>query len=252
MVSATPPQIFAPARRLAARHRALALQLSPGAARYLIDDMVEDVTERLAFLRVRPKRALVIGDWTGVLAAALGVSGADVTSVDPADGFEQEQPFPAAGFDFIASLGTLDTANDLPGALIHLRAALAPGGLVIASLLGAGSLPALREAMLAADGERPAPRLHPQVDVRAGGQLLQRVGWANPVVDSRTLEVRFGSMRRLVQDLREQALGNVLARSGPPLSRDALARAEAAFTAQGEGGRTAERFEILTLSGWRG
>lgn len=251
MASATPPQIFAPARRLAARRRALALQVSREAARYLIDDMVEDVIERLAFLRVKPKRALVIGDWTGVLAAELVASGAEVTSAEPADGFEQEQPFPANGFDFIASLGTLDTANDLPGALIHLRAALAPGGLVIASLLGAGSLPALREAMLAADGERPAPRLHPQVDVRAGGQLLQRAGWANPVVDSRKLEVRFGSLRRLVQDLREQALGNVLTRSGPRLNREALARAQAAFAAQGEGGRTTERFEILTLSGWR-
>lgn len=252
MASATPPQIFAPAQRLAARRRALALQVSREAARYLIDDMVEDVIERLAFLRVKPKRALVIGDWTGVLTAKLDEGGATVTNSDPADGFAQEQPFPANGFDFIASLGTLDTANDLPGALIHLRAALAPGGLVIASLLGAGSLPALREAMLAADGERPAPRLHPQVDVRAGGQLLQRAGWANPVVDSRTLEVRFGSLRRLVQDLREQALGNVLTRSGPPLSREALARAEAAFATQGEGGRTTERFEILTLSGWRG
>ena len=144
------------------------------------------------------------------------------------------------------SLSALDTLNDLPGALIHMRAALAPGGFAIASFLGAGSLPALRSAMLAADGERPAPRLHPMVDVRAGGQLLQRAGWADPVVDSRSLKVRFSSLGRLLGDLRAQGLGNVLARPRPPLTRAAFHRARSAF-----GERTSEHFEILTLSGWR-
>jgi SAM-dependent methyltransferase len=169
-----------------------------------------------------------------------------VESREPAEGFDEERPYPAAGYDLIASLGTLDTVNDLPGALIHLNRALAPGGLGLASLMGAGSLPALRAAMLEADGDRPAPRLHPAVDVRAGGQLLQRAGWADPVVDSRTLDVRFSSLDRLVSDLRDQALGNVLARHGTPLTRAARESAARAF-----GNETVERFEILTLSGWR-
>lgn len=207
--------------------------------------------ERLAFLRFEPRRALVIGDWSGALSRALSARGVDVTTSEPGEGFDEEKPFPAAGYDFIASLGTLDTINDLPGALIHLRNALAPGGLMIASFPGAGSLPALRSAMLAADGERPAPRIHPQVDVRAGGQLLQRAGFADPVIDSRTLSVSFRTLDALVADLRAQGLSNVLARPGPPLTRDALKRARAAFASAGEGGRTIERFEILTLSGWR-
>lgn len=246
MGSTSPPLIFSRARRGAARRRALQLQRRPDAARYLLDDMVEDVLERLAFLRHAPRTALVIGDWTGGLTEALEGQGAEVECAEPTAGFDEEQPFPVAGFDFIASLGTLDTVNDLPGALIHLRNALAPGGLAIASFTGAGSLPALRAAMLAADGERPAPRLHPLVDVRAGGQLLQRAGWADPVIDSRTLEVRFSSLATLVADLRSQGLSNVLARPGPPLSRAARARAESEF-----GTGTVERFEILTLSGWR-
>ncbi len=212
------------------------------APRYIMTDMVEDVLERLAFLRHRPAQALVMGDWSGELTVALTQQGAAV-SVDELD---TEQPYPVTGFDFIASLGLLDTVNDLPGALIHLRNALAPGGLGIASFMGAGSLPQLRAAMLAADGERPAPRLHPVVDVRAGGQLLQRAGWADPVVDSRSLEVRFRDFDRLVADLRAQGLGNVLARSGPPLARSAVAVARTEF-----GTGTVERFEILTLSGWR-
>lgn len=246
MAAAPPPAIFDPARRIAARRRMLALQAKPDAPRYVMNDMTEDMIERLGFLRHAPARALLIGDWTGALAQHLQASGTLVTGADPASGFADEAPLPFGPFDFIASLGTLDTVNDLPGALIHLRAALAPGGLMMASLPGAGSLPVLRAAMLSADGTRPAPRIHPQVDVRAGGQLLQRAGFADPVVDSRSLEVRFGSLDRMVADLRAQGLGNVLARSGPPLGKGALARASGAF-----GESRLEHFEILTLSGWK-
>ncbi len=221
-------------------------QAHSDAPRYLIDDMIEDMLDRLGFLRIEPERTLVVGDWTGGLATKLGQQGAQVQCADPARGFLEEQPYPAGGFDFIASLGTLDTVNDLPGALIHLRSALAPGGLMIASMIGAGSLPTLREAMRQADADRPAPRIHPQIDVRAGGQLLQRAGFADPVVDSRALEVRFSSLARLADDLRAQGLTNVLARPGPAVTRKQLSVAAQLF-----GTGTKERFEILTLSGWR-
>lgn len=224
----------------------MASQQRSGAARYLLEDMADDVLERLAFLRHQPTSALIIGDWTGGLAAILHAQGVSVTEAEPSSGFAEEAPYPETGFDLIASLGTLDTVNDLPGALVHIRNALAPGGLALASFVGAGCLPNLRSAMLEADGERPAPRLHPAVDVRAGGQLLQRVGWANPVADCHTLEVRFSSLASLIADLRAQGLSNCLSDPGPALGKAALARATAAF-----GSGTVEQFEILTLSGWR-
>ena len=245
MEQPAPPVIFAPARRLAVRRRMLRSQQDAYAPRYLLDDMVADVIERIAFLRHTPRRVLAIGD-LGEIGARLASAECEVTGLDPAARFEQEAPFPVAGFDTVISLGTLDTANDLPGALIHLRNVLAPGGLVLASLVGAGCLPHLRAAMLAADGDRPAPRLHPAVDVRGGGQLLQRAGWDDPVVDSRSLSVRYSALSSLVADLRAQGLSNCLARSGPPLTRAQRAIASAAF-----GISTVETFEILTLTGWR-
>jgi SAM-dependent methyltransferase len=246
-----PPEIFSPKRRHAVRARFRAGAKGPDAASFILDDMVEDVIDRLGFLRVQPRRALVLGDTRQALGSWLEAQGAEVVRGDPYGAFDEhtvdiEQPLPFAGFDFIACLGLLDTANDLPGALIHLRGALAPGGLAIAQFVGAGSLHALRAAMLEADGDRPAPRLHPAVDVRAGGQLLQRAGWADPVVDSRSLEVRYSALDRLVGDLRAHGLSNCLARPGPPLTRTALERARASF-----GTGAIERFEILTLSGWK-
>ncbi len=248
-MSSSPPTIFSPRRRLALRRRMRSLQLRPDAPRYLIADMVEDVVERIGFLRHEPQNALVIGDWTGDLAHQLAEMGCAVTSVSPEDGFDDEAPFPTRGFGLIATVGTLDCVNDLPGALIHIREALAPGGLMIASFMGAGSLPRLRAAMLAADGDRPAARMHPMVDVRAGGQLLQRCGFARPVVDSRGLDARFGSLGTLLADIRAQGLGKALASPAPALTRSGLRRAEEAF--MGGEDRATEHFEILTLSGWR-
>lgn len=251
-----PPTIFAPLRRIALRQRMRLLQMRDDAPRFVIDDMVDDVLDRLAFLRHAPTRALVVGDYTGALAMALGAQGVAVTRADPApvaheQAIDEEQPLPfAEPFDLIVSLGTLDTVNDLPGALIHLRQALAPQGLAIIAIPGAGSLPTLRQIMLAADGERPAPRLHPQVDVRAGGQLLQRTGFADPVVDSRSLRVSYRTLDRLVDDLRAQALSACLVRGGAPLAKAGLARARTAFAALASDGRVTETYEILTLSGW--
>lgn len=243
----SPPTIFSARRRRLARERMRRLQTLPDAPRWLHEALVADIAERLAFLRNVPQRALIVGD----IGHDLILPDCEVVRADPAPvagehAIDEERPLELGEpFDLIASLATMDTLNDLPGALVHLRRSLAPGGLLLASFLGAGSLPALRAAMLDADGERPAPRVHPMVDVRAGAALLQRCGYADPVADGWSLDVRFRSFNREVADLRAQGLGNVLARPGPPLGKAALARAEAAF-------RPKEVFEIVTLTGWNG
>ena len=249
-----PPTIFSPKRRKAARRRLLAKGLRDA---FLLEDMVDDVIERLAFLRHEPKRSLIIGDATFRLNQHIDPSQASVMDADIIHYFDHleidlESPLEHGPYDFIACLGLLDTVNDLPGALIHLREALAPGGRVIAQFLGAGSLANLRAAMLAADGERPAARMHPMVDVRSAAQLLQRAGWSDPVVDSRTRTVSYRSLDKLVSDLRDQGLGSVLAAPPPPLTRKGLERARSAFLeAAGPDGRVTESFEILTLTGRR-
>jgi SAM-dependent methyltransferase len=233
----------------------LRLEPTNSPARFVLGDMVEDVIERLAFLRHRPQRSLIIGDASFRLGHHIDPDGGSIVEADIVGYFDHfdfdlEQPLPHGPYDFIACLGLLDTVNDLPGALIHMRRALAPGGRAIASFVGAGSLPVLRRIMLAADGERPAARVHPMVDVRAGAQLLQRAGWADPVADGRTLKVAYRSLEQLVADLRAQGLGNVLASPAPAIGKAGLERARQAFAAEAdEQGRVVESFEILTLSG---
>ncbi len=243
------PTIFNARRRAKRLARTHARARQPSAARFIAEDVIEDTLERLAFLRKESAKALVLGDWTGTLAAALRVNGSEVASPEALD---LEAPHPIGGYDLIVVLGLLDAVNDLPGALIHLRAALAPGGLVMVHFVGGQSLPALRAAMFAAEPDRPAARIHPLVDPRAAPALLQRAGWKDPVVDTHTLTVRYSSLDRLVADLRDQGLGNALAKPAAPLGKAALALARGAFAARADpDGKTPETFEIVTLTGRR-
>ena len=251
MESLAPPRIFDRGRRKAGYRRALVRQSQRDAARYVMDDMVEDVLDRLEFMRFEPARVLVIGDWTGTLALSLRGRGS-VVEEENVRTLDEEVPLSGAPFDCIVSLSSLDRVNDLPGALLHLRSALDEGGILIASIIGAGSLSNLRRAMIAAEPDRPAPRMHPLVDNVAASALMQRALFKRQVVDSRSLEVAYRSLDRLVSDLRDQGLTSSLAKTAPPLSKAALKRAREAFLeTSNTQGRVVETFEILTLTGWK-
>ena len=244
------PQIFDRRQSAAKWERARSRQRL-GAASYLIDTMAGDIVERLGFMRFEPKNALIIGEAKGELQASLTAKGT-TGNVALLGHFEEEQPGPPEMFDLIVHLLGLGMVNDLPGALIHARNALAPGGLFIAAFPGAGSMPVLRSIALEADGERPAARMHPLVDNRAATGLMERAGFKRQVVDSYPIRVRYPSLRRIVNDLRDHGLTRSLASPVPPLNRQWLERAEAAFDPLREGdGKVVETFEILVLTGWR-
>ena len=248
-----PPTIFDPVRRAAAAARAARWRKTAGEAGFLFDHMAEEAIERLDFMQLAPRRSLVLGPLPPSLRDRLERDGGQVDNPTDRD---PEEPYPVPsggdGYDLAMSLGAIDTANDLPGALIHLHRALAPGGFALAAMIGAPALTHLRRALLAADGERPAARMHPLVDVHSAAQLVQRVGWHSPVVDSHTLSVSYRSFDRLVTDLRLHGLTNVLASRAPALTRAGRERARAAFLDQADGeGRVIEPFEIVMLGGWR-
>jgi SAM-dependent methyltransferase len=233
-------------------------------ADYLFRRAADEMLERLDLVTRSFSRALDLGTGRGYLARRLRDRGLEVVQADAGvrfaaassgmQGDEDRLPFADSAFDLVVSVAALDSVNDLPGALILARRALAPDGLFLGAFAGAGTLPRLREAMAAADEAEggAAPRIHPQIDVRAAGDLLQRAGFALPVADSETVEVRYSGLRTLVGDLRAMGATNILAtRSRKPLGRRAYAAAIAAFAAEAEAdGKTRERFEILHLLGW--
>ena len=244
-----PPRIFSAARKKAVMVRAQALR-SGGETPFLFAQMAEDLAERLAFVRHVPERVLLEGFGSFSFDHAAFAANAEIETA-PHD-FDKPVPFLSDNYDLVASVGSLATVNDLPGALIQMRALLVPGGMAMASFVGGTSLTRLRRAILAAEPDRPSARMHPLIDPRSCTDLLSRAGWADPVVDSYALTVRYPSMAKLVRDLREHAMGKVLASDAPPLARDGVQRAEEAFMAMAdEDGKVSESFEIVTLTGRR-
>ena len=248
-MASAPPIIFSKRRKQVREERATAVLERRETATFLLDHMAEDIHERLAFIRHQPRLILVEGFDVAGVAQGPWTHSLQIRSVESGD-FEEPLDFESGCFELVTSVNSLDKVNDLPGALIQMRRLLAPGGLAIASFIGGASLPKLRRAMFGAEPDRPAARMHPLIDPRSCPQLLARAGWTDPVVDTQTLTVRYSSLDRLVQDLREHAMGNVLASPAPALTRTALDRARAAFLAQSDDdGKVSETFEIVTLTG---
>ena len=255
----TAPDIFDRSRRAQGRDRMIARFADHD---FLYRAMLEELLDRLADVQRDLPEALMIGCPDDSAKAALEAMGKRVACIDPgflaargANGVQADEdalPFADDSFDLIIACGTLDSVNDLPGALILIRRILRPDGLMLAAFTGAGSLPRLKAALLAGEGDRPGQHIHPQIDVRAAGDLLSRAGFAMPVADGETLVVRYGDMLRLMHDLRGMGAGNRLAEQPPLLNRETLARAGAHFAQAADAdGRTAEQMAIVYLSGWK-
>ncbi len=230
---------------------------------FLHDRMADELAERLAMVERSFADALVLGYPGEKLLGELRGKGLSIRAIDPADRLatlmdgevadEGRLPLEEGTFDLVLSVGLLDTINDLPGALVQIRKALKPDGLFLGACLGAGSLPILKRAMLEADlpSGKAVARVHPQIDVRAAGDLLSRAGFALQVADFETLRVRYGSFDRLIADLRGAGMTNML--GAPPLTKEGLERARAGFEAQreqGADGKITEEFAILYWTGW--
>ena len=235
-----------------------------GGADYLRRLIADDLIERIGLVTRPLSEALDLSCADGRISQALAARGLAVTSADPGFVFarasagtqcdEDRLPFGEARFDLIVSAGALDSVNDLPGALVLIRRALRPDGLFLAAFAGAGSLPRLKGAMIAADlagGGGAAPRIHPQIDVRAAGDLLLRAGFRMPVADCHGLDIRFSRLEDLIGDLRALGATNLLAVRPPPLTRIGAAAAAADFATHADAdGKTTERVEIIHLTAW--
>lgn len=255
---ATPLQIFD--IDLARRRMARAAAGRP--ADFLLARAAEDIVERLGAVQRGFTRIADIGTPGPGLARALASAypRALVARVSPLDGAVRGDiealPLAPASLDLATSALALQGVNDLPGALVQIRAALKPDGLFVGSLVGGRSLFELRavltEAETAVSGGA-SPRVSPFADVRDMGGLLQRAGFALPVADSETVTVRYATMFALMADLRAMGATNVLvARSRKPTSRALFLEAARLYAARyaDPDGRVRATFEIVSLSGW--
>ncbi|MGH6683716.1 MAG: methyltransferase domain-containing protein, partial [Pseudolabrys sp.] len=157
----TGPTIFDRALLRVRQRRARAL----GPATFLLDRVAVDLGERLAVVLRQFERAVDLGTPTDAVRRVLAESERikAVVSAMPAAGQaddplrivadEETLPFADGSLDLLVSALALQFVNDLPGALIQIRRALRPDGLLLAALIAGDSLTELREAFGQAESE---------------------------------------------------------------------------------------------------
>jgi len=259
------PTIFDRRLLRARQQRARAL----GPETFLLDRVAAELGERLSAVLRQFERAVDLGTPTDAVRRVLAASGkvATIVAAEPAAtrldaaslrvaADEEALPFADGALDLVVSALSLQFVNDLPGTLIQIRRALKPDGLLLAALIGGDSLTELREAFAEAESEVEggvSPRVAPFADVRELGALLQRAGFALPVVDSDRLTVRYSTALALMRDLRRMGATNILSeRRRTPLKRATLARVADIYASRfaDADGRLRASFEIVWLLGW--
>jgi SAM-dependent methyltransferase len=261
-----PPIVFD--RAAVRRNLRRAQKLRP--ATFLIDRAAEELGERLGAVLRKFERAVDLASPTDAVRQVLRESGlvSSIVALDEiADrgmgdalrivGDAEALPFRENSLDLVVSALALQLVNDLPGTFIQVCRALKPDGLFLAALLGGDTLVELRQAFAAAETEVEhgvSPRVAPFSDVRAVGMLLQRAGFALPVVDVEKLTVRYDSPFALLRDLRRMGAANALTeRRRAPLRRATLMRMTQIYVERfaDADGRVRATFEIVWLSGWK-
>ena len=231
---------------------------SLGPATFLIDRAADELGERLSAVLRQFDRAADLGTPTDAVRRVLAASGkvANIIGADSVAADEEALPFAETSLDLVVSALSLQFVNDLPGTLIQIRRALKADGLLLAALIGGETLIELREAFAAAESEIEggvSPRVAPFADIRELGALLQRAGFALPVVDTDRLTVRYPSVFALMHDLRRMGASNMLSeRRRTPLRRATLTRMAEIYAQRfaDADGRLRATFEIVWLSGW--
>ncbi len=267
--SASTPRLF-DRRLLDERRRRALARPDADSARFLLAAVAAELADRLSLVQRSFAVGVELAGHTGETAALVApagqvetllrieretslLAGAPLALV--AD--EEALPLKENSVDLVLSPLSLHLTNDTPGVFAQIRRALRPDGLLLAALLGSDSLTELRAALIAAETEitgGASPRVAPLVDLRDAGGLLQRAGFALPVVDNDRLTVRYATMFDLMRDLRAMGMANMLTeRARQPASRALFFRAAQIYAERyaDPDGRVRATFEIVYLSGWK-
>lgn len=166
-------------------------------------------------------------------------------------------PVVAGSFDAAICAISLSTINDVPGVFAQLQQALKPDGMLLISVLGGSTLSELRDALAEAETALTggiSPRVHPFVDVREAGALLQRTGFNLPVIDRDVITVNYPNMFVLMDDLRTLGASNMLQQTRSNFTPKTLFLDAATRYAERYGnddGSINATLELITLMGWK-
>ncbi len=243
------------------------------AAAALQREVAARLLERLDLVRLQPGRVADLGSGTGILARALQerYPRAFTVAVDlspgmlraghrrtwrsllgrtgprPVCGDMERLPLAGSALDLACSSLALAWCSDPSLALAEAHRVLARGGLFMFATLGPDSLQELRAAL-----GPGASTVHPFLDMHDLGDLLVKVGFADPVMEMERITLTYPTLRALLAELKA-AGGASSARHRPRAlkGREWLTRLEAAYGQDSRDGRFPLTFEIVYGHAWK-
>lgn len=265
-----PRQIFALDRRAVAQAFDRASS-SYDAAAALQERVRNELIGRLEELKITPRSILDLGAGTGHGTRALKrrFPKAQVVAVDIAPGmlerarhqsrwlrrFERVRadayalPFRDGAFDLVFSSLMLQWCDDLDAVFGEIARVLAPGGLLLFSTFGPGTLAELREAW--ASGDDASNHVNHFFDAQALGSALMQAQLSEPVLDVDRIVERYPDAMSLMRELKAIGAHNVTrGRARGLTGRRRLAAMLSAYETLRSDGLLPATWEVIHASAW--
>ena len=226
-------------------------------ADFLFSHATKVLAERFKDINRRYERAVILGElYTGKLKEALMETGKfdaiDIVSVD-----NETLGFAAQSQECLISFMDLHHMNDLPGVLIQARRALKPDGIFMGAMIGGETLYEAKQTFQEIELEKhqgASMHFHPYADKQQMGGLMQRAGFALPVIDSDVLDVSYKTLAQLLEELEYMGEGFALTEEKPVYENSFLSDVELAyrkkFADAFDASRIQASFELIYLLGW--
>jgi len=265
-----PAQVFSLDRRAVAQafDRASA---GYDAAAALQERVRNELMERLAELKLAPLHILDLGAGTGHATRALKrlYPSSLAVAADIAPGmlaraktqsrwlrrFERVRadayslPFRTGSFDLVFSSLMLQWCDDLDVVFAEIARVLKPGGVLLFSTFGPGTLAELREAWSASDA--PGNHVNHFFDPHALGSALMHAGLSEPVLDVDRTVVGYPDVLTLMRELKAIGAHNVTAGRARGLTgRKRLAAMTLAYETLRHGGKLPATYEVIHAICW--
>jgi malonyl-CoA O-methyltransferase len=188
------------------------------------------LAERLAYIKLEPKRAVDIGCGTGyithdllkrypkteIISLDLSLNMLQQTATVNQQGWKkwfnpqknkplaicadaESLPLQNQSVDLIASNLMLQWSNNLSETFAGFHAVLAPNGLLLFTTFGPDTLKEMRESWANVDDQ---PHTSTFVDMHEVGDALLQAGFINPVTDMEVITMTYSSVRQLMKDIK--------------------------------------------------
>lgn len=217
-------------------------------ARFLHDEAITEVKERLADVNRTFTRALIVSDFPKIWCEL--IPGAEIVPM------KEALDLKSGAHDLVVHAMGLHWADDPVGQVVQCARALMPDGLFLSAAFGGSTLTELRKALAQAETQVMgglSPRVAPMAEVRDMGALLQRAGLALPVADTLRKTVTYPNAIALMHDLRAMGETNALEGRHKTIPPRALFPTMAAIYAESfpaQENRIQASFEFVFLTGW--